>query len=135
MEKALGIIEAKGLTTAVAALDAAAKAADVTLIATERVIGGPNAMSISVQIAGEVAAVRAAVEAGVIAGNRVGTIISSHVIPRPHDELDKLIDRFSKNIKEDKEKDEGDKDHKAKAKGKGKTNKSDNKDKKSDKEE
>lgn len=112
MQKALGIIEAKGLTTAVAALDAASKAADVTLIATERVIGGPNAMSVSVQIAGEVAAVRAAVEAGVMAGSRVGTIISSHVIPRPHDELDKLIDKFSKNIKEKKDNEDKKSDNK-----------------------
>lgn len=128
MQKALGIIEAKGLTVAVAALDAATKAADVTLIATERVIGGPNAMSVSVQIAGEVAAVRAAVEAGVMAGSRVGTIISSHVIPRPHDELDKLIDGFSKNITKDKNK-----ANKEKPKAKEKI--SDNKEKKSDKEE
>lgn len=104
MEKALGIIEAKGLTTAVAALDAASKAADVKLIGTERVIGGPNAMSVSIQIAGEVAAVKAAVEAGVLAGNRVGKVIGSHVIPRPHNELDKLIDKFSKNVKKDNNK-------------------------------
>jgi ethanolamine utilization protein EutM len=102
MQKALGIIDAKGLTTAVAALDAASKAADVTLVGVERVIGGPNAMSVSIHIAGEVAAVKAAVDAGVLAGNRVGTIIASHVIPRPHDELDKLIDKFSKNIKSNK---------------------------------
>lgn len=129
MEKALGIIEAKGLTTAVAALDAAAKAADVTLIATERVIGGPNAMGVSIHIAGEVAAVRAAVEAGVAAASRVGTIIASHVIPRPHDELDKLIDSFSKNIKKDKEE-----KPKERAK-KTTTKKSSSKTKKSDKEE
>jgi ethanolamine utilization protein EutM len=100
MEKALGIIDAKGLTTAVSALDAATKAADVLLLGTERVIGGPNCMSVSIHITGEVAAVQAAVDAGVTAGNRVGTIISSSVLPRPHDDLDKLFEMFSNNLKQ-----------------------------------
>lgn len=99
VKNALGIIEAKGLATAVACLDAAAKAADVTLIGVERVIGGPNAMAVIIHLAGEVAAVRSAVDAGVEAGKRVGTVIAGHVIPRPHDELDKLIEKFSKNLK------------------------------------
>lgn len=99
MQKALGLIEAKGLTTAVAALDAASKAADVVLVGVEKIIGGPNAVGVNIQIAGEVAAVRAAVDSGVEAGNRVGVVIASHVIPRPHDEIDKLIEKFTKNVK------------------------------------
>lgn len=99
MEKALGLIEAQGLTTAVTALDAASKAADITLIGIEKVIGVNKGVGVSINIAGEVAAVKAAVDAGVIAGNRVGSIISSHVIPRPHDEVDKLIEKFAKNLK------------------------------------
>jgi ethanolamine utilization protein EutM len=99
VKNALGIIEAKGLTTAVACLDAAVKAADVTLIGVERVIGGPNAMAVVIHLAGEVAAVRSAVDAGVEAGKRVGTVIAGHVIPRPHDELEKLIKKFSENLK------------------------------------
>jgi microcompartment protein CcmL/EutN len=99
VKNALGIIEAKGLTTAVACLDAAVKAADVTLIGVERVIGGPNAMAVIIHLAGEVAAVRSAVDAGVEAGKRVGTVIAGHVIPRPHDELDKLIKKFTENLK------------------------------------
>jgi microcompartment protein CcmL/EutN len=99
MEKALGLIEAQGLTTAVTALDAASKAADITLIGIEKVIGVNKGIGVSINIAGEVAAVKAAVDAGVIAGNRVGSIISSHIIPRPHDEVDKLIEKFAKNLK------------------------------------
>ncbi len=99
MQKAVGLIEALGLTTAVSALDAASKAADVTLIGMEKVIGVGRAVGVNIQIAGEVAAVRAAVDAGVEAGSRVGTIIASHVIPRPHDEVDKLIEKFSRNLR------------------------------------
>lgn len=101
MQKALGLIEAQGLTTAVTALDAASKAADIMLIGIEKVIGVGKGVGVTINIAGEVAAVKAAVEAGVIAGNRVGIVISSHVIPRPHDEVDKLIEKFSRNLKKD----------------------------------
>jgi ethanolamine utilization protein EutM len=103
MEKALGLIEAIGLTTAVTALDAASKAADIVLVGTEKIIGVGGAVGVNIQIAGEVAAVRAAVDAGVDAANRVGIVQSSHVIPRPHDEVDKLIEEFSRNL-EDKDK-------------------------------
>lgn len=116
MQMALGLIEALGLTTAVAALDAASKAADVTLIGTEKIIGVGGMVGVNIQIAGEVAAVQAAVDAGVDAANRVGIIQSSHVIPRPHDEVDKLIDKFSKNLKDkkkaEKKKSAGKKDNK-----------------------
>lgn len=98
MSKALGLIEALGLTTAVTALDAASKAADVTLVGFEKIIGVGKAVGVNIQIAGEVAAVKAAVDAGVAAGNRVGVIFSSHVIPRPHEEVDALIAKFSKNL-------------------------------------
>ncbi len=106
MSKALGLIEALGLTTAVTALDAASKAADVTLVGFEKIIGVGKAVGVNIQIAGEVAAVKAAVDAGVAAGNRVGVIFASHVIPRPHDEVDALISKFAKNIKNKEEKKE-----------------------------
>lgn len=99
MRKAIGLIEALGLTTAVTALDAASKAADVTLVGFEKIIGVGKAVGVNIQIAGEVAAVRAAVDAGVEAGNKVGTIFSSHVIPRPHEDVQGLIDEFGKNLK------------------------------------
>ena len=99
MAAALGLIEAIGLTTAVTALDAAAKAADITLVGYEKVIGAGKAMSVTIHIAGEVAAVKASVDAGVAAGNRVGKILAHHVIPRPHEELDQLIEAFRRNLK------------------------------------
>lgn len=104
MNKALGLIEARGLATAVTALDAASKAADVVLVGVEKVIGiGGGTVGVTINIAGEVAAVQAAVEAGVEAGNRVGMVISSHVIPRPHEELDRLIEKFGKNLNKKEE--------------------------------
>lgn len=112
MEKALGLIEALGITTAVTALDAASKAADVTLVGVEKVIGVNKAVGVTIQVAGEVAAVKAAVDAGVVAGNRVGTIISSHVIPRPHEEVATLIKKFEKNLKKKEVKEEGKKTNK-----------------------
>ena len=99
MDKALGIIEALGFTTAVAALDAASKAAEITLIGTEKIIGLGASVGVSILISGDVAAVQAAVDAGVQAGNKVGRIASAKVIPRPHDELDILIKKFSNNLK------------------------------------
>jgi len=106
MSKALGLIEALGLSTAVTALDAASKAADVTLVGVEKIIGVGGYVGVNIQIAGEVAAVRAAVDAGVEAGNRVGQIFASDVIPRPHDEVAELIAKFAENmkIKEEKKK-------------------------------
>lgn len=94
MENALGHIETLGLGTAIAALDASCKAADVTLIGFEKIIGVAQGVGVNIQIAGEVSAVKAAVAAGVEAGNKVGRVISSNVIPRPHEEVDKLIDKF-----------------------------------------
>lgn len=103
MDEALGLIEAVGLTTAITALDAASKAADITLVGVEKVIGAGQSVSVTIQLAGEVAAISAAVEAGCEAGNKVGTIISSNIIPRPHEELDKIIREFSNNLKGKKE--------------------------------
>ncbi len=100
MRAALGLIEAIGLTTAITALDAASKAADVSLAGFDKVIGVSKKVSVTIQIAGEVAAVNAAVEAGVAAAERVGEVVASHVIPRPHEEVDKLLKEFEKNLKE-----------------------------------
>lgn len=99
MRSALGVIEVIGLGAAITALDAACKAADVTLIGYDKVIGVNKAISVVVNIAGEVAAVKAAVDAGVDAAGRVGTVVSSNVLARPHEELDMLINEFSKNLK------------------------------------
>ena len=82
-ERALGLIETKGLVGALEAADAGLKAADVRLLGTERADAG----LVTVMFGGEVAAVRAAVDAGAAAARRVGQLISAHVIPRPHESL------------------------------------------------
>ncbi|SET52782.1 BMC domain-containing protein [Natronincola peptidivorans] len=99
MRAALGLVEAIGLTTAITALDAAGKAADVKLVGYEKVIGAGKAVSVTVHIAGEVAAVKASVEAAVAAASKVGTVLSHHVIPRPHEEVDLIIQAFEKKAK------------------------------------
>lgn len=118
MSKAIGLIEALGLTTAVTALDAASKAADVTLVGFEKIIGVGKAVGVNIQIAGEVAAVKAAVDAGVEAGRRVGVVFSSHVIPRPHEEVEALIAKFCKNLNKKEEKQEESKNKKTESKNK-----------------
>lgn len=99
MRSALGVIEVIGLGTAITALDAACKAADVTFIGYDKVIGVNKAISVVVNVAGEVAAVKAAVEAAEVAARKVGTVVSSTVLARPHEELDMLINEFAKNLK------------------------------------
>jgi microcompartment protein CcmL/EutN len=103
---ALGLIEAVGLATAVTALDAACKTADVTLVGYEKVIGAGKAVSVTIQIVGDVAAVQAAVSAGTAAGERVGKVLAARVIPRPHEEVDELIKRFEQNLKKKDKKEE-----------------------------
>ena len=91
---ALGLIEVVGLTTAMAALDAAVKSADVVLAGYEPVIGVEKAMGITLHLTGDVAAVQAAVEAGQTAGRRVGRVVCARVIASPHQDLDKIIGRY-----------------------------------------
>ena len=88
MEKqALGMVETKGLIGAIEAADAMVKAANVTLIGTEKIGSG----LVSVMVRGDVGAVKAAVEAGGAAGARLGEIIATHVIPRPHSDVEKIL--------------------------------------------
>jgi ethanolamine utilization protein EutM len=89
MEKAIGLIETKGLVGMIEAADAMLKAANVHLIGKERIGGG----FMTVIVEGEVAAVKASVDAGAAAAKRVGEVISIHVIPRPHEEIEKLLPR------------------------------------------
>lgn len=100
MREALGMIEAIGLTTAITALDAASKSADVTLVGFDKVIGVEKSVSITIHLAGEVAAIESAIQSGVRAGNKVGRIVSSRTIARPHEEIDYLINKFNENLKE-----------------------------------
>jgi microcompartment protein CcmL/EutN len=95
---ALGLIEAIGLTAAMTALDAATKCADVTLTGYDRVIGVDKIISITLNLSGDVAAVQAAVAAGTEAANRVGRVVRTHVIPRPHEELGKIVSKYEKSF-------------------------------------
>lgn len=85
-QRALGLIETRGLVGAIEAADAGLKAADVRFLGREYADAG----LVTVMFAGEVAAVRSAVDAGSAAAQRVGQLVSAHVIPRPHRELDAL---------------------------------------------
>ena len=85
--KALGMIETRGLVAAIEAADAMVKAANVTLTCKEHVGGG----LVTVMVRGDVGAVKAATDAGAAAAERVGELISVHVIPRPHAELEFLV--------------------------------------------
>jgi ethanolamine utilization protein EutM len=86
-EIALGMIETKGLVGAVEAADAMVKAANVRLIGKEKVGGG----YVTVMVRGEVGAVKAATDAGAAAAGRVGELVSVHVIPRPHENVEMLL--------------------------------------------
>ena len=88
--EALGMIETRGLTAAVEAADAMVKAAEVTLIGTEKIGSG----LVSVMVRGDVGAVKAAVEAGNASASRLGEIIATHVIPRPHGDVEKILPKF-----------------------------------------
>ena len=84
---ALGMIETKGLVGAIEAADAMVKAANVQLVGKEHVGGG----LVTVMVRGDVGAVKAATDAGASAAERVGELISVHVIPRPHTEVDVIL--------------------------------------------
>ena len=86
-ERALGMVETRGLVGAIEAADAMVKAANVTLIGTEQIGAG----LVTVMIRGDVGAVKAATDAGAAAAKRVGELISVHVIPRPHDEVEMIL--------------------------------------------
>lgn len=84
---ALGMIETKGLVSAIEAADAMVKAANVTLVGKQLVGGG----LVTVLVRGDVGAVKAATDAGAAAAQRVGELISVHVIPRPHNDVEILL--------------------------------------------
>ena len=84
---ALGMIETRGLVAAIEAADAMVKSANVQLVGKEQVGGG----LVTVMVRGDVGAVKAAVDAGAAAASRVGELVSQHVIPRPHADVEKLL--------------------------------------------
>jgi ethanolamine utilization protein EutM len=88
MEKeALGMVETKGLIGAIEAADAMVKAANVKLVGKEKIGSG----LVTVMVRGDVGAVKASVDAGAAAAKRVGELVSVHVIPRPHNEVESIL--------------------------------------------
>lgn len=86
-ERALGLIETKGLVGAIEAADAMVKAANVRLVGAEKT----DAALMTVKVVGEVGAVKSAVDAGAAAAKKVGELISVHVIPRPHEDTEYIV--------------------------------------------
>lgn len=85
--QALGMIETRGLVASIEAADAMVKAANVTLIGKEHVGGG----LVTVMVRGDVGAVKAATDAGAAAAGNIGELVSVHVIPRPHGEVELIL--------------------------------------------
>ena len=89
-KEALGMIETRGLTAAIEAADSMVKAAEVVLIGTEKLGTG----LVSVLVRGDVGAVKAAVEAGATTASALGELVATHVIPRPHEDVEKILPKF-----------------------------------------
>ncbi|MDO5364985.1 ethanolamine utilization microcompartment protein EutM [Streptococcus dysgalactiae] len=89
--EALGMIETKGLVGSIEAADAMVKAANVSLIGKEHVGGG----LVTILVRGDVGAVKAATDAGAAAAQRIGELLSVHVIPRPHMEVESILPKES----------------------------------------
>ena len=89
--EALGMVETRGLVAAIEAADAMVKAANVVLIGSEKIGSG----LVSVMVRGDVGAVKAAVEAGGDAAQKLGEVVATHVIPRPHGDVEKLLPKLA----------------------------------------
>ena len=89
--EALGMVETKGLVGAIEAADAMVKAANVVLVGKEYIGSG----YVTVHVRGDVGAVKAATDAGAAAARRVGELVSVHVIPRPHEEVEKILPQLA----------------------------------------
>ncbi len=87
MGEALGLIETKGLVGAIEAADAMTKSANVNLVGYEKIGSG----LVTVMVRGDVGAVKASVDAGAVAAEKVGELVSKHVIPRPHTDVEKIL--------------------------------------------
>ena len=90
MGEALGLIETKGLVGAIEAADAMTKSANVELIGYEKIGSG----LVTVMVRGDVGAVKASVDAGAVAAEKVGDLVSKHVIPRPHTDVEKILPKY-----------------------------------------
>ena len=88
--EALGMVETRGLVAAIEAADAMCKAANVTLVGTEKIGSG----LVTVMVRGDVGAVKSSVEAGANSAGKLGELIATHVIPRPHGDVEKILPKF-----------------------------------------
>ena len=86
-QEALGMVETKGLVSAIEAADTMVKSANVTLVGYEKIGSG----LVTVMVRGDVGAVKAATDAGSAAASKAGELVSVHVIPRPHNEVEKIL--------------------------------------------
>ena len=86
-QEALGMVETRGLVANIEAADAMCKAANVALVGTEKIGSG----LVTVMVRGDVGAVQAATDAGAAAGSKLGELVSVHVIPRPHGDVEKIL--------------------------------------------
>ena len=93
-QEALGLVETKGLIGSVEAADAMVKAANVVLVGKEYIGAG----YVTVMVRGDVGAVKAATDAGAAAARRVGELVSVHVIPRPHDEVERILPKGAERL-------------------------------------
>ena len=91
-QEALGMVETRGLTAAIEAADTMCKSANVTLVGTEKIGSG----LVTVMVRGDVGAVKASVETGAAAAGRLGELVATHVIPRPHADVEKILPGFPK---------------------------------------
>ncbi len=85
--EALGMVETRGLVAAIEAADSMVKAANVRLVGTEKIGSG----LVTVMVRGDVGAVKSAVEAGSTSASRLGELVATHVIPRPHGDVEKIL--------------------------------------------
>ena len=86
-QEALGMVETRGLVANIEAADAMSKAANVSLVGTEKIGSG----LVTVMVRGDVGAVKSSVEAGANAASRLGELVATHVIPRPHEDVEKIL--------------------------------------------
>ena len=86
-QEALGLVETRGLVAAIEAADSMVKAADVTLVGSEKIGSG----LFTIMVRGDVGAVKAATEVGAQAAGKLGELVAVHVIPRPHGDVEKIL--------------------------------------------
>ena len=89
-QEALGMVETRGLVAAIEAADSMLKAANVVLVGTEKIGSG----LVSVMVRGDVGAVKAAVDVGSASASRLGELVSAHVIPSPHSDVELILPKF-----------------------------------------